>query len=39
MLSAFGQIAWMSTYPVWSLLIITLDIIIIYQLTANWEET
>jgi hypothetical protein len=39
MVNAFGQIAWMSTYPVWSILIITLDIIIIYQLTVNWEET
>ena len=37
MLNAFGQIAWMSTYPLWSVLIITLDIIIIYQLTARWE--
>jgi hypothetical protein len=37
MLNAFGQIAWMSTYPLWSILIITLDIIIIYQLTARWE--
>lgn len=37
MVNAFGQIAWMSTYPLWSVLIITLDIIIIYQLTARWE--
>ncbi len=37
MLSAFAQIAWMATYPIWSILIITLDIIIIYQLTARWE--
>jgi hypothetical protein len=38
MLNAFGQIAWMTTYPLWSVLIITLDIIVIYQLTARWEE-
>jgi hypothetical protein len=38
MVSAFAQIAWMSTYPLWSILIITLDIIVIYQLTARWEE-
>ncbi len=38
MLSAFAQVAWMATYPLWSVLIITLDIIVIYQLTANWRE-
>jgi hypothetical protein len=38
MLNAFGQIAWITTYELWSVLIITLDIIIIYQLTARWEE-
>ena len=39
MVNAFGQVAWMSTYPLWSVLIITLDIIIIYQLTARWDRT
>ena len=38
MLNAFGQIAWMTTYPLWSVLIIALDVIIIYQLTVNWVE-
>jgi hypothetical protein len=37
MVNAFAQIGWMATYPLWSVLIITLDIIIIYQLTARWE--
>ena len=37
MINAFGQVAWMATYPIWSILIITLDIIIIYQLTARWD--
>ncbi|HXV34416.1 MAG TPA: hypothetical protein VD769_10445 [Gaiellaceae bacterium] len=37
MINAFGQIAWMPVYPLWSVLIITLDIIIIYQLTAKWD--
>ena len=37
MVNAFGQIAWMPVYPLWSVLIITLDIIIIYQLTAKWD--
>jgi len=39
MVNAFGRIAWMSTYPLWSILIITLDIIIIYQLAARWETS
>jgi hypothetical protein len=38
MLSAFAQVGWMTTYPLWSVLIITLDIIIIYQLTAHYPE-
>ena len=38
MLNAIGQIAWMSTYPLWGILIITLDFIVIYQLTAGWER-
>jgi hypothetical protein len=37
MINAFGQIAWLDPYPGWSILIITLDIIIIYQLTARWD--
>jgi hypothetical protein len=37
-LNALGQIAWMNTYPLWSVLIIALDVIIIYQLTARWNE-
>jgi hypothetical protein len=37
MVNAFGQIAWMPVYPLWAVLIITLDIIIIYQLTAKWD--
>ena len=39
MINAFGQIAWMPVYPLWSVLMITLDIIIIYQLTARWNTT
>jgi hypothetical protein len=39
LLNAFAQIAWMTTYPIWSVLIIALDVIIIYQLTVNWVES
>ena len=38
MVNAIGQIAWMSTYPLWAVLIITLDFIIIYQLVVHWER-
>ena len=37
MVNAFGQIAWIPVHPLWSVLVITLDVIIIYQLTARWE--
>jgi cytochrome c oxidase subunit IV len=37
MVNAFGQIVWIPVHPLWTVLIITLDIIIIYQLTARWE--
>lgn len=37
MVNAFGQIAWIPIHPLWSVLVITLDVIIIYQLTAHWE--
>jgi hypothetical protein len=35
-LHAIAQIAWISAYPVWSLLMIGLDTIIIFSLTARW---
>jgi hypothetical protein len=38
MLNAFAQIAWMPVHPWWSVLIITLDLIIIYQLTMNYYD-
>ena len=28
----------MTWYPLWSILIITLDIVVIYQLTARWNK-
>lgn len=37
MVNAFGQIAWIPIHPLWSVLVITLDVIIIYQLTARWQ--
>jgi hypothetical protein len=35
-LHAVSQIAWLGAYPVWSLLMIALDTIVIFALTARW---
>ncbi|WP_328522557.1 DUF7144 family membrane protein [Kribbella sp. NBC_00359] len=32
------QIAWLGAYPVWSLLMITLDTVILFALTARWSD-
>ncbi len=37
-LNATVNMAWLSVYPVWSLLIITLDILVIYGLIAHGDE-
>ena len=28
----------MTAFPLWAMLIITLDVVVIYQLAVNWEE-
>jgi len=37
-INAVSQIVWFPMAPLWSLLIVILDVTIIYQLTARWEE-
>jgi hypothetical protein len=37
-LHAVAQVAWLGAYPVWSLLMIALDTIVIFALTARWSE-
>jgi len=32
------QTAFLSAYPVWSAIIIALDVVVIYALTARWDE-
>jgi hypothetical protein len=32
------QIAWLGAYPVWSLLMIGLDAVILFALTARWSD-
>lgn len=36
--NAVTQIVWFPAAPLWAFLIIVLDVTIIYQLTARWEE-
>jgi hypothetical protein len=36
-LNAIAQIGLITAFPLWSILIISLDVIVIYQLTARWE--
>ena len=35
----YGQLGWLgsSAYPLWTLVIISLNVIVIYALTARWE--
>jgi hypothetical protein len=37
MVNAISQIVWFPLAPLWAFLIIILDVVIIYQLTARWE--
>lgn len=37
-LDAMVQMATITAFPLWALLVITLDVIIIYQLTVNWRR-
>jgi hypothetical protein len=37
-INAIAQIAWFPAAPLWAFLMILLDVTIIYQLTARWEE-
>jgi hypothetical protein len=32
------QVVWFPAAPLWALLMIVLDVILIYQLFINWEE-
>ncbi|NUR95472.1 MAG: hypothetical protein HOV67_09450 [Kribbellaceae bacterium] len=36
-LHAVSQIAWLGAYPVWSLLMIALDTVVLFALTARWS--
>jgi hypothetical protein len=36
--NAIAQIVWFPAAPLWAMLIILLDVVVIYQLTARWDE-
>jgi hypothetical protein len=36
--NAISQIVWFSSAPLWTFLLILLDVVIIYQLTARWDQ-
>jgi hypothetical protein len=38
MLHALTQFVYISAFPLWSILVISLDVVIIYQLSARWER-
>ena len=38
LLHAVSQVAWLSANPVWSLLMIALDTVVLFALTARWSE-
>jgi hypothetical protein len=35
---AVVQVFWIGAYPVWSVLMIALDIVVLYALTVRWQE-
>ena len=37
-LAAIGQIGIVTAFPIWSLIVIVLAVLVIYNLTAGWEE-
>ena len=37
-LHAVTQVLWLGAYPVWSLLMFALDVIVLYALTARWSD-
>ena len=37
-LNAIAQVGVMSSFPLWALLVVALDVTVIYQLTAKWVQ-
>jgi hypothetical protein len=37
-LNVIAQIGFLSAYPIWSAIMILLDVLVIFALTARWHE-
>jgi len=37
-LHAIAQIGWLGAYPVWSMLMLAMDVVVLYALTVRWPE-
>lgn len=37
-LHAVVQVGWLAAYPLWSLLMLGLDVVLLYALTAHWHD-
>ncbi|HEY0806680.1 MAG TPA: hypothetical protein VGD84_16520 [Pseudonocardiaceae bacterium] len=37
-LHAITQVGWLAAYPVWSLLMLVMDIVVLFALTARWDR-
>jgi hypothetical protein len=37
-LHAIVQIGWLAAYPLWSLLMLALDVVVLYALAAHWSD-
>jgi hypothetical protein len=37
-INLIGQFAWFPAYPLWSLVAIALDVVVLFALTARWQE-
>ena len=38
LLNGLVQIAWFPAYPLWSLIVLSLDVVVLYALAVRWEE-
>ncbi len=36
--NAVAQVAFLSAFPVWTVLVVALDVVVIFALTARWDE-
>ena len=37
-INLIAQFAWFPAYPLWSLIVIALDVVVLFALTARWQE-